>query len=146
MATSAFNFQTTEGDLPSEVKVVDEGLGQYNGRAANMGAVVPFACLVRGRDAQRVIGGALARRWGGCCELQQLWVDDRFRGAGLGREIMQRIEAHAASHGCTLIFLDTFSFQCPAFYAKLGNEVVCQFEGFPDGISKLILQKRLQNS
>ncbi len=138
------HFETIEGDLPAEVKHIDRGLHAYNTRAADLAAVVNIACLARDSKSKEVIGGALARRWGSCCELQQIWVDERKRKAGLGRQIMHRIESHAKSNGCTLLYLDTFSFQCPDFYQRLGYEVVCEFQGLPNGVSKYIMQKQLR--
>lgn len=43
--------------------------------------------------------------------------------------------------GCRLLYLDTFSFQAPEFYYRLGYETACRLDGFPDGGSKFILRK-----
>lgn len=140
--SDTLRWDTIEGDLPADIKRIDAGLDRFNARAADLGAVVAFACLVR-TETGEVIGGALARRWGECCELQQLWVDDDHRKCGIGREIVRRIEDHARQRGCTLLYLETFSFQSPRFYAELGYDVACEFRGFPRGVSKFIMQKRL---
>lgn len=142
MSRNAILWEMADGQLPPEVKQVDDGLERFNQRAADLGAVVSFACLVRS-EAGEMIGGALARRWGECCELQQIWVDDDHRKRGIGREIVCRIEDHARQHGCTLLYLETFSFQSPKFYEAQGYDVACAFRGFPNGVSKFIMQKRL---
>jgi len=54
-------------------------------------------------------------------------------------------EATAIERGCRLIYLDTFSFQAPEFYYRLGYETACRLDGFPDGGSKFILRKSLIN-
>lgn len=135
-------FESHDAPLPAEVEIVDEGLDRHNQQSADFGAVHPFTCLVRSIDGT-VIGGALARRWGTCSEIQQLWVDPAHRSHGIGREIVRRIERQAREHGCTLLFLETFSFQAPEFYRRAGYEVACEFQGFPDGVSKFIMRKKL---
>ncbi len=56
---------------------------------------------------------------------------------------MQKVEAIALERGCRLLYLDTFSFQAPEFYYRLGYETACRLDGFPDGGSKFILRKAL---
>ena len=34
--------------------------------------------------------------------------------------------------GCGLVYLDTFTFQAPEFYRRLGYGTLCTIEGFPD--------------
>jgi hypothetical protein len=40
--------------------------------------VRPPCCIARNSEGS-VIGGAVGRTWGDCCELQQLWVDQQQR-------------------------------------------------------------------
>jgi len=91
-----------------------------------------------------VIGGALGRTWGECAELQQLWVHSAWRGVGIGDALVGRFESVATLRGCRLAYLDTFSFQAPDFYRRLGWEVVHAIAGFAPGVEKLRMQKRLQ--
>jgi N-acetylglutamate synthase-like GNAT family acetyltransferase len=98
--------------------------------------------LARMQDA-RVCGGAIGRTWGTCCELQQLWVQDAQRGQGIGADLMARFEQEAAPRGCTLVYLETFSFQSPQFYARLGYRVVLETRGFTAGVIKYTMHKQL---
>jgi ribosomal protein S18 acetylase RimI-like enzyme len=49
----------------------------------------------------------------------------------------------AAERGCRRVFLDTFSFQAPGFYQKLGYQVYGRAEDWPDGHAHLFLRKDL---
>ena len=40
------------------------------------------------------------------------------------------------------VYLDTFSFQAPAFYKKLGYQRVRPHRGFPEGYDRIWLMKR----
>ncbi|HMM83867.1 GNAT family N-acetyltransferase [Azohydromonas sp.] len=125
------------------VAAVDHGLDEANRRAApQLADVRALACVARDADGA-VIGGAVGRTWGECAELQQLWVDARHRGRGLGTALLRRFEARAAGRGCTLVYCSTFSFQAPAFYRRLGYEETHRIAGFACGIEKFHCQRRL---
>lgn len=53
------------------------------------------------------------------------------------------MEQAALEKGCTFIYLDTFSFQAPAFYEKHGYEVFGTLDNFSEGVKQYFLQKRL---
>jgi GNAT superfamily N-acetyltransferase len=133
----------THDDVPAEfARIVDDGLGADNERAAPMEDVHPLASFARDANGA-VIGGAIGRTWGECCQLQQLWVAAPSRGAGVGTRLVRRFEEHACARGCRTFYLDTFSFQAPAFYRKLGYAPVLQIEGFTRGIVFYSMMKRL---
>jgi GNAT superfamily N-acetyltransferase len=133
----------THDDVPADLaRIVDDGLGADNERAAPMEDVHPLACFARDASGA-AIGGAIGRTWGECCQLQQLWVAAPARGADVGTRLVRRFEEHACARGCRTFYLDTFSFQAPAFYRKLGYEPVLAIEGFTRGIVFYSMMKRL---
>ncbi len=131
-------FEPTDVDVAS----IDRGLHAYNERNADLAAIHRFACYARDIE-EKLVGGALARWWGAACELQQIWVDEATRRRGVGAALMRKVEEIALERGCRLLYLDTFSFQAPEFYYRLGYETACRLDGFPDGGSKFILRKAL---
>ena len=135
-------FHTNEPLVFEDAKVIDAGLDEFNGAAADFSGVVPFTSTARD-DAGTIVGGVIARRWGQCCEIQQMWVDESQRSSGIGSRLMEQVDAHARDNGCSLIYLETFSFQAPEFYAKHGFTIACQFDGFAEGVSKFIMHKTL---
>jgi GNAT superfamily N-acetyltransferase len=139
----ALEWEGVDGSpLPGDAKTIDEGLERFNQSAADFTTSLKFACIAR-LGSGAVVGGALARWWGRCCELQQVWVDEHHRLQGIGRQLVRMVEVEARRRGCSLLYLDTFSFQAPGFYLKLGYEVACEFKGFPNDVSKFILRKSL---
>ncbi|HKX95016.1 MAG TPA: GNAT family N-acetyltransferase [Methylibium sp.] len=125
-------------------RLIDTGLGEANDAAAPLHEVRPLACHARDAAGQTV-GGAVGRTWGACCELQQLWVTPARRRGGIGAALVRRFEALAAQRGCTVFYLETFSFQAPALYRRLGYEVVATIAGFAPGVEKHLMVRR-QNS
>lgn len=138
----AFHHETHDA-LPAEATAaVDRGLDAFNAQAAPLHEVMPLSCFVRD-DAGHVVGGAVGRRWGGLCELQQLWVDEPHRGAGLGAALVAAFEQRAIAHGCRVCFLETLSFQAPGFYRRLGYHTVLERADYPHGIRKHYMSKAL---
>jgi ribosomal protein S18 acetylase RimI-like enzyme len=115
-----------------EWSVVDAGLDEFNNKAAPLHEVQGLSCFAH-MPSETVIGGAIGRTWGTCCELQQLWVDPLHRRRGIGRELMKHFEQRAQVRGCRTFYLETFSFQAPDFYRSLGYEVRLELKGFGQG-------------
>jgi GNAT superfamily N-acetyltransferase len=135
-------FELTDAPTPANLDAIDSGLQEFNASDGRLDSVRPLVCLAKSADGQ-LLGGVKARSWGQCCEVQVLWVREQFRGNGIGRRLMNDIEAEAKRRGCKLIYLETFSFQAPQFYRRLGFEVACEFRGFPGEIVKHILRKAI---
>jgi GNAT superfamily N-acetyltransferase len=123
-----------------ETALVDAGLGEANDAAAALHEVQPISCFARSASGQ-VIGGAVGRRWGSCCELQQLWVEPTHRRKGVGTQFVQAFEAHARKRHCTSFYLETFSFQAPKLYRSLGYAVAYENDAYPHGIIKYVMVK-----
>jgi ribosomal protein S18 acetylase RimI-like enzyme len=59
-------------------------------------------------------------------EVKRIYLLNRFRGAGLGRRLMQEAETHTRSHGIRRLLLGVYSRNAVAisFYEKLGYKRV----------------------
>ena len=133
---------TVHADFPHETaRLVDDGLGAENEEAAPLQDVERLAAFAR-LSTGEVIGGAIGRTWGECCELQQVWVNREHRRKGVATRVVKAFEEEASSRGCRTFYLETFSFQVPQLYRKLGYEVGFELAGFPDGIVKYLMVKR----
>jgi ribosomal protein S18 acetylase RimI-like enzyme len=127
---------TVHDEVPrDDAALIDSGLGRANQTAAPLHEVQPLACFAR-RVGGEVVGGAVGRTWGTCCELQQLWVEPEQRRQGIGTHLVREFEHRASVRGCRTFYLETFSFQAPALYRALGYEVRLELRGFAPGIVK----------
>jgi GNAT superfamily N-acetyltransferase len=138
----SLTFESTESPSAADLAIVDAGIGEFNASEPELHQVQPLCVFARDETGQ-VKGGAAGRTWGLCCELQQLWVAEDARGQGIGTELMHRFEAEAQRRDCSLIYLDTFTFQAKPFYQRRGYLVALETSGFTNGIVKYTMHKRL---
>jgi ribosomal protein S18 acetylase RimI-like enzyme len=124
---------TLHDELPPDAALVSAGLGDANLAAAPLHEVRALACLARDAGGA-VVGGAVGRTWGACCELQQLWVDPAHRRRGIGARLVREFERHAEARGARTFYLETFSFQAPELYRVLGYRVRLELSGFAPGV------------
>ncbi|TGN73727.1 N-acetyltransferase [Streptomyces bauhiniae] len=95
-------------------------------------------------EAGGLAGGLVGHTWAGWLHVTYLWVDARYRGAGLGSRLLEEAERVAhTGRGCTRSRVETWDFQAPAFYKDRGYDVVSVIPDYPPGITEYTLTKRL---
>lgn len=99
--------------------------------------------LLEANDGETVLGGALAVYGVAWCFVKYLAVAPEARGRGIGRRLMETLEDEARARGQIGIWLDTFSFQAPAFYEALGYERIGMIDDYPPGEARYFYAKRL---
>ena len=78
--------------------------------------------------------------------MQRLWVDAAHRQGGVGTRLVRRFEDRAMTRGCRTFYLDTFTFQAPAFYRKLGYATALEIDGFAPGVVRYTMMRRLDGA
>ena len=96
------------------------------------------------RDGKgKVVGGLILQSYWRESYVELLWLSEKARRMGYGRRLMQEAERRARRRGSVLLHLNTFSFQAPGFYEKLGFKRFGGMEGSPRGESRHFYVKRL---
>ena len=121
---------------------VTDQLDLYNVAVTGFSAYSPVNFFLRD-EGDEVMGGLLAAIWGGSLFIRILWVSEALRGRGLGRRLLEAAERRAVERGCRHVFLDTFSFQAPGFYERLGYRTYARAEDWPVGHTHHFLRKDL---
>ncbi|VTU01806.1 acetyltransferase : Acetyltransferase OS=Singulisphaera acidiphila (strain ATCC BAA-1392 / DSM 18658 / VKM B-2454 / MOB10) GN=Sinac_4568 PE=4 SV=1: Acetyltransf_1 [Gemmataceae bacterium] len=102
----------------------------------------PLALALRD-DAGRVVGGLIGEVQWGWLRIDILAVAEGHRGGGWGRRLVEDAERLALAAGCHSAWVDTFSFQSPGFYRRLGYVVFGELPDYPAGQVRSFLRKRL---
>jgi GNAT superfamily N-acetyltransferase len=101
-----------------------------------------LALWLRADDGD-IAGGLYGWTWAGWLEVRYLWLREDLRAQGRGRALLLAAEEEAIRRGCHASLLDSYSFQAPGFYQKLGYQVFGVLEGIPDEHRRVFLWKRL---
>lgn len=102
----------------------------------------PIEIIIRD-DQNEIIGGLYGRSIWGTLEINKCVVIPQNRNEGIGRKLIIEAENEAKNRNCRFISLNTFSFQAPEFYDKLGFEKIGTESDFPKGFEKYYYRKKI---
>jgi GNAT superfamily N-acetyltransferase len=96
-------------------------------------------------DAQtgQLIGGLWGRTVYDWLFVQFLFVPENLRGRGLGTTLLRKAEEAATARGCIGVCLDTFDFNAPGFYSKLGYEEFAALDSPRRGFKRHFFRKTI---
>ena len=136
-------YRLTSEARPSEddCDALALGLEDYNRSILGETGYAELGIFVRNKSGEIHAGlaGTLYVQW---LFVKYLWVQADLRRRGIGRGLIAEAERQAAERGCHSAWLDTFSFQAPEFYKKLGYIPFGTLEIAP-GRQRIFLQKPL---
>src|SRR5690349_5607325 len=116
-----------------------DALGEYNELPnPNPHSLV---VLVRGPGGE-LRAGLDGFVYAGWLFIRYLWVHDDIRRSGVGHRLMAEAERRASALGCHSAWVDTFSFQAPDFYTRLGYREFGRLD-YPPDHQRIFFQKKL---
>jgi GNAT superfamily N-acetyltransferase len=119
-----------------------DGLIRYNLKTAGPFKYSRTILTVR-NDRGRILGGTILQSYWKETYVELLWLSAQARRQGYGRLLIQEAERRARRRGSRLIHLNTYSFQAPGFYEKLGFRRFGGMAGSPAGASRHFYVKDL---
>jgi GNAT superfamily N-acetyltransferase len=121
-------------------KVIEYNMSQIDDETKTPLEKVSF---VMRNEKGEIVGGVTGEMFWHHLHVEFLWVSEEYRKGGYGAKLIQQVEEYAREKGCHLVKLDTFSFQAPHFYKKLGYKEFGVLKDFPKGQSQHFMEKRL---
>jgi GNAT superfamily N-acetyltransferase len=115
----------------------------YNESKTGPSGLAPLAIILEDPITGQMVGGLWGRSVYDWLFVELLIVPETARGMGIGTRLMQKAEAEAIARGCCGICLDSFDFQAPGFYKKLGFEVFTSLDSPRRGFKRHFLKKAL---
>lgn len=140
MPPNEFHVEHVGPPAQADMDALVQGLRAFN--RARMGDLhqEQLACFAKDA-AGTVVGGVNGYIAWGWLTIELLWVNEDYRGLGVGRTLMERIERYAAELDVRRVRLETTSFQALDFYRKLGYEVFAELPDCPPGEVNYYLRK-----
>ncbi len=120
-------YESTQGAL----ETVADGLSAFNEANSDVGDWHQKVFVVR--EEGRFVGGIVLNIHWHWLHVDMLFVQDAFRGHGVGQQLLRAAERYAQPLGCRGACLDTLSFQAPDFYVKQGYTKLATLGNFPPG-------------
>ena len=125
--------------------VIDQGLGAYNAPFLKDPRYSYFGVFARrepGKAGREIRAGLIGNCYGGWLFIALLWVHAELRRRGIGRRLMAEAERHGREFGCHSALVDTFTFQGPEFYPRLGYREFARLD-YPPDHQRIFLCKQL---
>ncbi|MFW9804297.1 MAG: GNAT family N-acetyltransferase [Candidatus Thorarchaeota archaeon] len=130
-----------------ETKKFQQGMESYNLEKTNgeFNSPQPWHNLILKDEKGQVIGGILTSTLYWTQYLEVLWVDEKHRGLGYGRDLVIEAQRLAKEIGCISSHVYTFSWQAPEFYQAVGYDLLVTYDGYHSGIKEHVLMTRLDS-
>jgi len=140
---SELKFIASRGDLkPKDKKVLVKGLLSHHASKGHPRKSELFSIALKDKKNKLLGGVVVCFLWNGM-EIQSLWVDESIRKQGWACKLMEVVEKEAIKRGCTVAYTNTFPWQAPEFYKKLGYTLYGKLDNFPKGSNLSYYKKNL---
>lgn len=130
-----FKLEKINGEPKAEdKKVMVDGMLAHHSSKGHPRKTETYSITLK--DKNNVVKGMVivSFLWNGM-HIDSLWVDETIRSQKWGSKLMKIVEEEAIKRGCTIAYTDTFTWQAPKFYEKLGYKLYGKLEDFPKGNS-----------
>lgn len=127
--------------LEQQDKIIRDGIVNFN---APFTGIKPeqYSIYVKNHEGN-IIGGAIVYAHKSSIYVDVLWVNEQYRGLGIGAELLRSVETEAIKRGIPASTLDTFSFQAEGFYSKQGYQHLGTINNYLEGHDRIYLRKQL---
>jgi len=123
-------FRITNDGNEKDIAEIYKMLKDYNLSRREKSEDVPLGIYLEDDNGNKQ-AGLTADIFGNWLCIHYLFVSESLRGHGVGKELIVAAENEAIMRGCKYSFVDTFSFQAPGFYSKLGYKEVFSLQEYP---------------
>jgi ribosomal protein S18 acetylase RimI-like enzyme len=137
------DLKAIDGELdPHDKAVMVDGMLNYHASNGHPREVDTHSIIIKD-ESNTFIGCVIVTFLYNGMEIATLWVDEKARGQGLGQKLMEMAETEGKKRGATFAYTNTFTWQAPGFYEKLGYALYGKLDDFPVGNSLSYYRKDL---
>ncbi len=138
-----FSLESHDREKSKEARAILRGIVAFNKRFKGAQSWRELTLSFKDKKGKVIAGLNGYSDWGWLF-VKLLWVSEDYRQYGLGKRLMAAAEKEARKRKCTDIWLDTFGFQAPKFYQKLGYRKFGKLDNYPKGYSRYFMTKKLK--
>lgn len=102
--------------------------------------VESFAIFLKD-EQDKIVGGCNGLLYYGCLFIDQLWVDEVYRGQKYGTKLLLAAEKLGKDKGCLFSTLETMDWEALDFYKAQGYVVEMERHGYNDNVVMYLLRK-----
>ena len=124
------NFRITKDGKQSDIDEIYEMLKLYNLSNREASENIPLGVYYED-ESGRKLAGLTGETFGNWLCINYFFVVESLRKQGIGTKIILSAEDEARKRKCKYVFVDTFSFQAPKFYERLGYKEVFSLNEYP---------------
>ena len=95
------------------------------------------------REGNQIIGGLIGHTNWEWLHIEILSVATHVRSRGYGRRLMETAEGIARTRNCVGAWVDTYTFQSPGFYERLGYRIFGTLPSYPEAEQRIFLMQIL---
>ncbi len=136
-----FDDEPSQQDVSELIEQIEseqkKALGEYPFKPLSILAIDDTGELIGG------ITGYIGWNW---LYISVLWVDESYRGGGIGRILLRKLESMAVSRNVTNAFMGTTVFQAKGFYERQGYRVFSVRDNLPPGYRNFSMRKSLHRN
>lgn len=148
-------FVDTDGSNQDFIRLcreLDAYLNELVGGEENRAQYLPYNQLagihdvVLAYDGDRPVGGAGFQRYDAeCAEVKRVYVRKEYRGQGISKEIMKKLEQKAKRKGFSFFVLESGEplVEAMALYRKIGFQVIPNYGQYQDMPDSICMKKKL---
>lgn len=130
---------------PNARRWILEGLAAANRAHVQDPNLKPLLVAIRHPGDGVMLGGLWGRTSWDWLLIELLYVPPDMRGMGWGKRLVEAAEREAVQRHCNAAWVDSYSFQAPGFYERLGYSVFGKLDDYPAGHQRFFLSRQLSN-
>jgi len=143
MKNNAVDVYFTLHPEASDIASIYNGLVSFNSPHFQDLNEIQFGAFVRDENGD-IVGGLTGRIFDSALQINYLWLSDSIRSQGVGTALLEKVELEAKALDIATLCVDTYSFQAPDFYGKLGFVEMGRYVNYPkSGIDKIFFHKNI---
>ncbi|MCB6185214.1 GNAT family N-acetyltransferase [Leeia sp. TBRC 13508] len=141
MQNESMSWLISNKEDPNSIRMISQGVTEYGRQFSTDGNAEPLNISLFLDSI--LIAGAIARTEYQRLFVSYLWVDTDWRGTGLGKQILERLEEEAKLRGCKDALIETLLDPIANFYEKQGYRPWVTIPNYVGNFTRHILLKHL---